>query len=115
MGIGATVEDLTIGDIPVVVKQAFDVCREVGFLEKVLQGGDIVMAGCEAHVCVLQTVLGLIAANRKVYVVRAAIGSRAPANKEAAILRMARPGTEIVTTELGRAPCRDRVCRDVSI
>jgi nicotinamidase-related amidase len=59
-----------------------------------------VVAGCEAHVCVLQTVLGLLDAGRKVYVVRDALGSRQPESKETAIRRMERHGAEIVTTEM---------------
>jgi len=60
----------------------------------------IVVAGCEAHVCVLQTVLGLLGAGRKVYLVRDALGSRQAESKETAIHRMERHGAEIVTTEM---------------
>jgi nicotinamidase-related amidase len=59
-----------------------------------------VVAGCEAHVCVLQTVLGLLDAGRKVYIARDALGSRHAENKETAIRRMERHGAEIVTTEM---------------
>ena len=62
--------------------------------------GSIVLAGCEAHVCVQQTVLGLIDAGRRVYVVRDALGSRRAESKETAIRRMERHGAEIVTTEM---------------
>jgi len=51
-------------------------------------------------VCALQTVLGLLDAGRKVYVVRDALGSRQPEIKETAIRRMERPCAEIVTTEM---------------
>jgi nicotinamidase-related amidase len=61
---------------------------------------EIVVAGCEAHVCVLQTVLGLVAARHRVLVVADAIGSRTTANRDAAINRMVRHGAEIVTTEM---------------
>lgn len=44
--------------------------------------------------------LGLLAASRKTYVVRDAIGSRATENKEAAIRRMEWHGAEIVTIEM---------------
>ena len=47
-----------------------------------------------------QTVLGLIAAGRKTFVVADAIGSRQPADKRAALRRMARHGAEIVTGEM---------------
>ena len=50
------------------------------------------VAGCEAHVCVLQTALGLIGHERRVFVVRDAIGSRRAENKETAISRMRHHG-----------------------
>jgi nicotinamidase-related amidase len=84
----------------VVHKQSFDACREAGFLELIPQDNHIVVAGCEAHVCVQQTALGLIAAARKVFVVRGAIGTRTEDNKEAGLRQMERDGAEIVTTEM---------------
>ncbi len=81
-------------------KMTFDAVREPDFLPAIPAGKHIVVAGCEAHVCVQQTVLGLLEAGRKVYVVRDALGSRHPENKETAIRRMERHGAEIVTTEM---------------
>ena len=60
----------------------------------------IVVAGCEAHVCVLQTVLGLIDRSRRAYVVADAVGSRRPESKAAALARLERAGAEVVTTEM---------------
>ncbi|HEX5452212.1 MAG TPA: isochorismatase family protein, partial [Stellaceae bacterium] len=57
-------------------------------------------AGCETHVCVLQTALGLLAAGRRVAMVRDAVGSRRAESKEAALRRLERHGAEIVTTEM---------------
>jgi nicotinamidase-related amidase len=61
---------------------------------------DIVICGCETHVCVLQTALGLLGAGRRVFAVRDAMGSRRPESKETAIRRLERNGAEIVTTEM---------------
>ena len=44
--------------------------------------------------------LGLLQASRKTFVVRDALGSRRPEDKETAIRRMERHGAEIVTTEM---------------
>jgi nicotinamidase-related amidase len=99
-GLGPTVEGLPIEPERLVHKQSFDACREVGFLERIPQDGHIVVTGCEAHVCVQQTVLGLLDASRKTYVVSDAVGSRKSANKEAALRRMEGLGVEIVTTEM---------------
>ena len=99
-GLGATVTELPVEKERLVHKQFFDACREDGFLDRIPADAHVVVVGCEAHVCVQQTVLGLLAASRKTYLVRDAIGSRLPENKETAIKRMERHGAEIVTTEI---------------
>jgi nicotinamidase-related amidase len=66
-------------------------------------GGDrrqFVVVGSETHVCVLQTVLDLLAAGRQVFVVDEAVGSRRPADKALALERMRRHGADIVSREM---------------
>jgi nicotinamidase-related amidase len=58
------------------------------------------VAGVEAHVCVLQTVLGLLRPGRRVFIVADAVGSRDPADKAAALDRASRNGAEVVTSEM---------------
>jgi len=100
-GLGPTLPGLAAeADGRVVHKMNFDACRTAGFIERIGDRPDLVVAGCETHVCVLQTVLGLIAAGRWVYLVRDAVGSRRAESKETALQRMARHGAEIVTTEM---------------
>src|SRR6185503_13008055 len=99
-GLGSTVEELPVEKDRLIHKQFFDACREDRFLEHIPADGHIVVVGCEAHVCVQQTVLGLLEARRRTYVVRDALGSRRPEDKETAIRRMERHGAEIVTTEM---------------
>lgn len=99
-GLGATVAELAPADSRLIHKMYFDACREQGFLDRLGGRPDVVVAGCEAHVCVQQTVLGLLDAERKVYVVRDALGARHPENKETAIKRMEKHGAEVVTTEM---------------
>ena len=101
-GLGPTVPELARpeGAVPVVAKMEFDACRAHGLLDALPAGHHIVVAGCEAHVCVLQTVLGLLGRSRRVYVVADAVGSRRPENKEAALRRLERGGAEVVTTEM---------------
>lgn len=60
----------------------------------------VVVAGTEAHVCVLQTVLDLVAAGREVFVVAEAVGSRRAADKALAIERMRAAGAAIVCREM---------------
>ncbi|HEX5957739.1 MAG TPA: isochorismatase family protein [Hyphomicrobiaceae bacterium] len=99
-GLGPTIDALPIGHGRLVHKQFFDACRESGFLDQLPADGHIVVAGCEAHVCVQQTVLGLLEASRRTFVVRDAIGARQPESKETAVRRLERHGAEIVTTEM---------------
>lgn len=63
-------------------------------------GGAVVVAGCEAHVCLLQTALGLLEADFDVWVVTDACGSRTERNRDAAFDRLAAAGCELVTTEM---------------
>jgi nicotinamidase-related amidase len=97
--LGATLPELA-GAGRIVAKTSFDACAEPAFLEALAGDGEIVICGCEAHVCVGQTVLTLLENRRRVVVVQDAIGSRAPDSKAAALARMARHGAEIVTTEM---------------
>ncbi|MDR2851746.1 MAG: isochorismatase family protein [Burkholderiaceae bacterium] len=60
----------------------------------------IVIAGCEAHVCLLQTALDLLDEEFEVWIVTDACGSRAERNRDAAFDRLAAAGAELVTTEM---------------
>jgi nicotinamidase-related amidase len=60
----------------------------------------IVVAGCEAHVCLLQTALDLLEDEFDVWVVTDACSSRTERNRDAAFDRLAGAGVELVTTEM---------------
>lgn len=60
----------------------------------------VVLAGCEAHVCLLQTALELLEQEFDVWVVTDACGSRTERNRDAAFDRLAGAGAELVTTEM---------------
>jgi nicotinamidase-related amidase len=60
----------------------------------------IVLAGCEAHICLLQTALDLLEDEFDVWVVTDACSSRAERNRDAAFDRLAGAGVELVTTEM---------------
>lgn len=60
----------------------------------------IVIAGCEAHVCLMQTALDLLAEDLTVWVVTDACSSRTERNRDAAFDRLAGAGAELVTTEM---------------
>jgi nicotinamidase-related amidase len=60
----------------------------------------IVLAGCEAHVCLMQTALDLLEDEFEVWVVTDACSSRTERNRDAAYDRLAGAGAELVTTEM---------------
>ena len=85
-------------------KMHFDAC-EAG-LPSLLQSArqpppaEVVLAGCEAHVCLLQTALGLLRAGFTVWVVADACGSRLAANHELAMQRLRGAGAHVVSFEM---------------
>lgn len=61
----------------------------------------LLLAGCEAHVCLLQTALELLEdEEQSVWVVTDACASRSERNRDAAFDRLASAGAELVTTEM---------------
>jgi len=60
----------------------------------------VVLCGCEAHVCVLQTALGLQRLGFEVFVVEDAVGARRQAEKSAALARLSQAGVTLVTLEM---------------
>ena len=60
----------------------------------------IVIAGLEAHICLLQTTLDLLEDEFEVWVVTDACSSRTERNRDAAFDRLAGAGAELVTTEM---------------
>lgn len=68
--------------------------------EHVSAKNNVVIAGCEAHVCLLQTALHLLEDGFDVWVVTDACGSRSERNRDAAFDRLAGAGVELLTTEM---------------
>lgn len=60
----------------------------------------IVLCGMEAHVCVMQTGLDLLAAGFEVLLVADAVGSRSTHNRDLAINRMSKAGAAIISHEM---------------
>ena len=60
----------------------------------------VVIAGCETHICLLQTALELLEEEFDVWVVTDASSSRTERNRDAAFDRLAGAGAELVTTEM---------------
>jgi nicotinamidase-related amidase len=99
--LGPTVAPLAAYPQAVLPKTTFSAVSAPGFSALMpLGASEIIVAGCEAHVCVLQTVLGLLPSRHRVLVAADAIGSRDPADRTAAIDRARQHGAEIVTSEM---------------
>lgn len=60
----------------------------------------VVLCGCEAHVCVLQTALGLQRLGFQVFVVEDAVGARRQTDKNVALTRLNQAGVTLVTLEM---------------
>ena len=99
-GLGGTLPDMDLEPEEVLPKMTFDATATPEVLSRLPEDRIPVVAGCEAHVCVLQTVLGLLARGRRVVVAADAVGSRRPESRDAALRRLESHGAEIVTTEM---------------
>jgi nicotinamidase-related amidase len=101
-GLGATLSEIKqhLPHIKPIAKTAFSACGEPKFNQQLQrENSHIILAGMEAHICVLQTALDLIQAAKTVFVVEDATLSRTPANKANAIARLQQAGAVITNTE----------------
>ena len=103
-GLGANVSALRERSQPTLAKMHFDACED-GLLDALEAGAagrdrEVVVAGCEAHVCLLQTSLGLLRAGWRVALVADASGSRSPSDHALAMDRLRAAGALIVSTEM---------------
>lgn len=85
-------------------KMHFNACAD-GLAEMLrVPGGadptEVVIAGCEAHVCLLQTAFGLLQSGFRVRVVADASGSRRVADHALAMQRLNAAGATIVSAEM---------------
>ncbi|MBA3624699.1 MAG: isochorismatase family protein [Methylibium sp.] len=103
-GLGPNDERVSQRCASTLAKMHFDACED-GLLQALPEGPDgapidVVIAGCEAHVCLMQTALGLRRAGHAVWVVAPACGSRRPEDHALAMQRLAGAGAVIVSSEM---------------
>jgi nicotinamidase-related amidase len=104
-GIGPTVPELAALATPAETVEKIDfactaeptVRDRLGLLAPRRQA---VLCGIEAHVCVLQSALGLAAAGWSVTVVEDAVSSRRAADRDAGLRRLAAAGVTVATVEM---------------
>ena len=101
-GIGHTVPELADAcKNTVIEKVSFGCCGEPNFLAalKDLGRSQVILTGMEAHVCVYQTVLGLLEDGYHVHLVRDAICSRNKTDYLAGVDNAAQAGAVVTTAE----------------
>ena len=102
-GLGATVPELGLDPAtPTYDKVTFAACDTPAWDElpsEVRNADQLVLAGIEAHVCVRQTALALLAAGREVHVVVDAVGSHSSVHRDTAIAGLERAGALLTTVE----------------
>ena len=82
-------------------KNYFSCCDEEGFNDffELSSPNRIVLFGIETHICILTTLLDLLARGRKVVLAADACGSRAPENAALALKAASAAGALVVPTE----------------
>lgn len=101
-GLGETVAEIAthLGNVQPIAKTAFSAYAEPKFKAQLQRDkSQIILVGMEAHICVLQTALDLIAQGKQVFVVEDAIISRTITNKSNAIARLTSAGCIVTNTE----------------
>lgn len=107
-GLGPNVPAVRAACERTLAKQHFDACAEG--LADVLRAlprppTQVVVAGCEAHVCLMQTALGLLDAGFEVFVAADACASRRPADRELGLARLAAAGCTLGSVEMLAFEC----------
>ena len=102
-GLGDTVpfiREMTEG-APVLDKTHFGACDDPAVLDAVraVDRKNVIICGAEAHICVLQTVMGLQAAGFQAVLVEDCVGSRQARDKETGLKRAMQEGALITSCE----------------
>ena len=100
-GLGPTTDDLR-ELLPEIPSKLMFSCRECGrIFEQFRDRGifKLLVVGIEAHVCVQQTVLDMLAEGFRIYVAVDAIGSRRSIDYQTALRRMESAGATLTSTE----------------
>ncbi|SDY76200.1 hydrolase [Tindallia californiensis] len=102
-GLGPTIPEIqeVLEEEVTVEKMAFSCCDDDEFQKALDKTGrtQVIVAGIEAHVCVLQTVIDLIEKGYQPIVVEDCLSSRKTMDKDIAMKRMAQEGARTVSCE----------------
>ena len=98
-GLGETISSIKdIDGIPDAFDKITFSCIRDDNIER-LNVKNVIVCGCEAHICVLQTVIDLLAEAYNVYLVTDCVASRKLSDKDAALIRARQEGAMITTSE----------------
>ncbi|PCJ62014.1 MAG: hypothetical protein COA79_04830 [Planctomycetota bacterium] len=100
-GLGSTVKDLNLGDIKSFSKTSFSVFDEPSLKSEINQTDrqQVILAGIESHICVLQTALQMKKHGFEVFIAEECIGSRTDENKTNALERLKANNISITNIE----------------
>lgn len=103
-GLGPNAEAIRERCDRIVAKMHFNGCED-GLVQWLRAPGhpaptDVVLAGCETHVCLMQTAHGLQRAGFHVWVAANACGTRHPADHDLALGRLRQSGAVVASAEM---------------
>ena len=104
MGLGSTVTDIaSLANGATVIEKLHFSCMEDEEFQRSftsLKRKQAVLAGMEAHICVVQTAASLVEQDYEVFVVSDATASRTIESETACLTRLNASGVSVVTTEM---------------
>jgi nicotinamidase-related amidase len=102
--LGMTIPELAdlLPGVQAITKDSFSCCTEEKFMRavKALHRKQILMTGIEAHVCVYQTAMDLMAMGYEVHLAADAVSSRTARNREIGIQKLIGSGAILTSTEM---------------
>ncbi|WP_419835123.1 hydrolase [Endozoicomonas atrinae] len=102
--LGGTVPELAneLSGFSPVRKSSFSACGEPSFISALEHTGcrQVLLTGIEAHICVYQTAMDLLAGGYEVEVLVDGVSSRTLQNKEVALDKMSAQGADLTTVEM---------------
>ncbi len=102
-GLGPTIPEVAdlLPDVEPISKMSFSSCRNDRFLQalKDLDRNQVLVAGIEAHICVYQTTVDLVAMGLAVQVVTDAVSSRTEPDKAIGLQKMKDAGATLTSVE----------------
>jgi nicotinamidase-related amidase len=98
--LGSNASEIKLFCEKTITKEHFNACLD-GLIEALPQGHQqLILAGCETHVCLMQTALHLIDQQYELAILVDAVGSRKSLDKEMALKRLSSAGAELLTVEM---------------